>query len=382
MAILNKEEIYYYNDSGSELRLGSTLWYIYDFDDTDYWYIDFHHGWNLIPAIDRIPPDVCDRIRNGSVTLFLNNSHEAFHDPIDYIYRYFVTSLNFPAQNIRLLSESATIHEEVIRIAEQYQQPYIQVEWLRMFECGVSNNMTHTKLDTLEIKEYNKKYLNLNRRWRRHRPIVVALLEYHNLLSQGHISFCKNVDGENWDVIYGFLNWLMTGGETKLFTLMYENRERFENIPDMFLDTTALHINQAQVDENLDQFYLDTYFSIVNETNYFKDLGEGIFLSEKVFKPILKSHPFILVSRPHSLAKLRELGYKTFSPYIDETYDTIEDDSDRLFAIIKEVERLCNLNKEELETFLIEVKKIVEHNYRFLMNKKTKLRESYVTKLL
>lgn len=380
MAIIN--EIYYYSDSGIEPRPGSSLFSFYNLHDKDYWYIDFHHGWNLIPAIDRIPQDVFDRIRNGSVTLLLNNSHEAFHDPIDYIYRYFVTSLNLPAQNIRLLTESATIHEEVIRVADQYQKPFIQVEWLRIFEYNVSNTMDHVKLDTLANKTYTKKYLNLNRRWRRHRPIIVALLELNDLLDQGHVSFCKNVDGENWDVIYGFLGYILSKGEENLYSVMTENRARIEQIPDLFLDTTALHINQVQVDENLDNFYLDSYFSIVNETNYFKDIGEGIFLSEKVFKPILKGHPFLIVSRPHSLAKLRELGYKTFSPYIDETYDTIEDDSERLFAIIKEVKRLCNLNTNELETFLAEVKKIVEYNYQLLIDKKYKPEQSYVTKLL
>ena len=380
MAIIN--EIYYYCDQSIDPRPGSSLFSFYNFDNTDYWYIDFHHGWNLIPAIDRIPPEVCDRIRNGTVTLLLNNSHEAFHDPIDYIYRYFVSNLNFPAENIRLLTESATIDVEVKRVAHQYQKPYIQIEWLRIFEYNVANTMDHVKLDTLEYKTYNKKYLNLNRRWRRHRPIIVALLELQDLLPLGHVSFCKNVDDENWDVIYGFLGHILNSGEENLYTVMTQNRARIENIPDMFLDTTQLHVNQVQVDNNLDNFYLDSYFSIVNETNYFIDLGEGIFLSEKVFKPILKNHPFIIVSRPHSLSKLRELGYKTFSPYIDESYDNIENDSERLFAIIREVKRLCNLADSDLTTFLTESKKIVEHNYNLLLSKKNNVKENFVTKLL
>lgn len=212
--------------------------------------------------------------------------------------------------------------------------------------------------------------------------MVVGLLELNGLLDKGHVSFCNNVDGESWDSIYGFLNWLLSQGKTELYTVMTNNRERFENIPDMFLDTTELHVNQVQVDDNLDSYYMDSYFSIVNETNYFTELGEGIFLSEKVFKPILKCHPFILVSRPYSLSKLRELGYKTFSPYIDETYDTIEDDTERLFAIIEEVKRLSNLNSDELSTFLTEAKHIVEYNYKVLTDKKLKAKESYVTKLL
>jgi hypothetical protein len=34
--------------------------------------------------------------------------------------------------------------------------------------------------------------------------------------------------------------------------------------------------------------------------------------------------------------------------------------------IVNEVERLCSLNQVELETFLIEAKKIVDHNFKNL----------------
>jgi hypothetical protein len=149
----------------------------------------------------------------------------------------------------------------------------------------------------------------------------------------------------------------------------------------MFLDTPELYVNQVQVDNNLDYYYENTYFSIVNETNYFKDLGEGLFLSEKVFKPVLRCHPFILVSRPHSLSKLKELGYKTFSPYIDESYDEEVNDYLRLQMIVNEIERLSNLSEPMLVEFLASVKEIVEYNYQLLTNKQSDLKGNFVTVL-
>ena len=42
---------------------------------------------------------------------------------------------------------------------------------------------------TLHQPSYNKKYLNLNRRWRAHRPMFVALLKANKILEEGLVSF-------------------------------------------------------------------------------------------------------------------------------------------------------------------------------------------------
>ena len=52
------------------------------------------------------------------------------------------------------------------------------------------------------------------------------------------------------------------------------------------------------------------------------------------------------------LSDLRKLGFKTFSPFIDETYDTIVDNEQRRTAIVNEVERITKLNETEYLTLL------------------------------
>ena len=81
-------------------------------------------------------------------------------------------------------------------------------------------------------------------------------------------------------------------------------------------------------------------------------------------------HPFILVSIPKSLEVLRELGYKTFSPWINESYDLEEDDNTRMLMLVDEIERLTNLSSQELEEFLIAMKEICLYNYNILRDKK------------
>lgn len=117
------------------------------------------------------------------------------------------------------------------------------------------------------------------------------------------------------------------------------------------------------------EYYENSYFSLVTETIFFKERGhhayetdDRLFLTEKTFKPIFAQHPFLIVASEGHLAALRNLGYKTFHPYIDETYDTVESDYDRLEMIIEEVKRLCNQTDEEWIVWQAGIKEIVEFN--------------------
>ena len=69
------------------------------------------------------------------------------------------------------------------------------------------------------------------------------------------------------------------------------------------------------------------------------------------------------------LDSLRELGYRTFHPYINEDYDKETDDVKRLKLIVKEVYRLSNLGQDELFEFIDNVKPIVKHNLYVLRSK-------------
>jgi hypothetical protein len=62
---------------------------------------------------------------------------------------------------------------------------------------------------------------------------------------------------------------------------------------------------------------------------------------------------------------LRELGYKTFHPYIDETYDTLEC-WERLDAIIKSIKKINALSTDEKLEWFNGMKNIFEHNYNVM----------------
>lgn len=66
------------------------------------------------------------------------------------------------------------------------------------------------------------------------------------------------------------------------------------------------------------------------------------YLTEKTFKCFWHLSPFIIVGAPGSLAYLKSLGFKTFSKWINEEYDNVDDPADRLVMIMKELDIISN----------------------------------------
>ena len=105
---------------------------------------------------------------------------------------------------------------------------------------------------------------------------------------------------------------------------------------------------------------LDTWLTVVSEAS-FSDEELTCFISEKTFKPIACCHPFIIAGNRYSLKNLKELGYKTFHPYIDETYDTLPT-WERFPAIIKSIKMIdLKTPKEKLEWYK-QLEDILQYN--------------------
>lgn len=70
-------------------------------------------------------------------------------------------------------------------------------------------------------------------------------------------------------------------------------------------------------------------------------------LTEKSLRPIACGRPFILAATAGSLQYIKNYGFQTFAPYIDENYDTIQDPLLRLAAITNEMKRISQLPAED-----------------------------------
>ena len=107
-----------------------------------------------------------------------------------------------------------------------------------------------------------------------------------------------------------------------------------------------------------------TAISIVLETLF----DQRIHLTEKTLRPLACGHPFIVAAGPGTLSFLKKYGFKTFEPYINESYDSIKDNTQRLKAIVDEMSRISKLNESELNELLSNCQKIAEHNKKIFFS--------------
>lgn len=138
-------------------------------------------------------------------------------------------------------------------------------------------------------------------------------------------------------------------------TISSEGLEMYENTLVSLVGECSFQNNLELIDQ-YDNLKLNCYFY------------PCFYPTEKIWKAIKCKHPFIVAAPPYFLQGLREMGYKTFDPYIDETYDTIENEEERILAIMDQAEKIANMNDEEVKKWLNSIQEITQYNYERFMN--------------
>lgn len=90
-------------------------------------------------------------------------------------------------------------------------------------------------------------------------------------------------------------------------------------------------------------------------------LGDSFFVTEKTARPITSGKPILAYAPKHFLARLRELGFKTWVLLWDENYDNYEG-SQRWMAIKQQMQQLCNLSPEQFAELEQHAQEICEYN--------------------
>lgn len=392
MGIVNKDGYYSVSTYTNNVRLDygyqSMVHHMRDMDtdEYDFYYLEFKlaDSFDVYPLHTFVPEEILRKIKNREIFLMLANFHEGFLSVVEHIYKALVIRDKIPAEQIIFGSGNYDVLNEVKRCAKEFGYPEIRVEWYLELEYTqrerkkimMGTNPTAppavpSTLNTLQIKQYPKKYLNFNRRWRLHRPTMVALLYCHGLLDDGYVSLGTSDMYDEWKDYWWYIIQ-EASVHPKAHHMLKSKEQEICSLPKLYVDTDDLVTNRAWHDNDTDYWYNNTYFSLVSETMYFQERRHdgGRYLTEKVFKAITCEHPFVLVTHPKTLPLLHELGYMTFSPFIDESYDEEMNDYERMMKICAEVKRLCNLKPNQLKKYLAGCKPIVKHNIDVLLNKK------------
>jgi hypothetical protein len=117
--------------------------------------------------------------------------------------------------------------------------------------------------------------------------------------------------------------------------------------------------------------YIDTYFSLVTETVFEIPYS---FRTEKIWKPIVMGHPWIAVANRGFYRDMHNLGFKTFAHVIDESFDNIDNNQDRLDRIAEIVRDLC---QQDLAAFLKECYNVSKYNQQHHREMAVRVRQEF-----
>lgn len=198
----------------------------------------------------------------------------------------------------------------------------------------------------------NKKFLFIGTKDYPNRKFLLSNIINNNLLDQGFVSY-KQVFSKNLS------SGLYTDEEIQLITSVANSIDDYLPLP--VLDNS---INYMEMPIEIP---LDSYLNMVTDT-FFESAPNTTFLSEKVFYAIANWQMFIVMSPAYTLRYLREQGYQTFGNYIDESYDTIENNCERLIAVTKSFIDFISQPIEIIEEVYIKCLPIIEHNRQRLLD--------------
>jgi hypothetical protein len=330
-----------------------------------------------------IVKEIKSAILSGKTRIIFDNMNEAMITEIVKKIELVIRLINAsPEVKYYFTTSALNAKDEYLQYCSNRNTvPLFEPIVLSVFEKVMQSNFRVCSKNTsinYEVKNKEKKFVCFNKIPRLHRIMIVASLLQKNLFNQGYCSF------EGSDNLLKLI-------KTFLPTNISEQFNQFKRKMPIRLNITATRQNPIDIVDQDIEYHKNSYFSIVTETLYYKDNTlnftntntlNSIFLTEKTYRPIVLKHPFLLVSVPNSLTTLRNLGYKTFHPFINESYDEILNDEIRLQTIMAEIERLCKFTDAEWIEWQENIKPIVEHNHNVLMSKQSVLLTSDIIKLL
>jgi hypothetical protein len=170
------------------------------------------------------------------------------------------------------------------------------------------------------------------------------------------------------------------------FDLLKENNQLENNIINLFGIYKTPFINKST--DEIDLFFQNKISSTteffkgqfasqyvskhIQEASWISVIAETLhdnrifFPTEKTGKALISGKPFIVLSGKHFLKNLRSIGFKTFSPIIDESYDEIDNLEERTKQAFNS---FMLLQKENSNSIRQKLQSVLDHNEKCMRDK-------------
>lgn len=209
------------------------------------------------------------------------------------------------------------------------------------------------------------KFLCLNGRPETHRYFAIQKLVDMNLFDKGLVSFLNRYDQfSNYYPYERFKN--MYNGDSKFVDEMFTNKHEIQ------IDKTNDEIHRDDRSHSK-YMYANTSVSLITET--YADNTPGTFITEKSWKPIANMHLPIWVAQKNIVHSFKDMGFDVFEDIIDQSYDSIDNSTERWCNAIQSLKNLLSLIKDLERNKKQEILDRLEKNKQLMLNRQIKEKE-------
>lgn len=255
-------------------------------------------------------------------------------------------------------------------------------------ECRMILNSEHSKSFVLEdqrnkIQNKSKRFIFKNANPRPHRLFFAAELLRRDLLKHSYFSWINRYHTPNAAIELVNRFNLDRSQSSHILEKMQEFLENAPYILDFDAGSINNWLNQRLL---IPDHFLDSYFTFVTETTFEDCKNENVlFVTEKVYQPIVQFHPFIVAAGTGFLEQMKKYGYQTFPELFDEGYDREPDLKIRTQLILNNIEKVSNMPIEQLNEIYYDISfqnKLIHNRELFLKHRGKKKWEEAVEWLI
>lgn len=339
--------------------------FLYELNWTNFHYRDkFHNFHNSDGLFDnnQIHFNVLERIRNKTAYFLVTLFYEGYMDDefLNHLSDYFI-SKGLPLTQVIYLSNcynGTEVYEDYCR--RNHKLPEIQMEYFPVFridKCNVGPAIKNSLILKYQPGPRKKTFLCFNRRYNDHRLMLYLAMVQYGLINQCYYSMDKTQPEANRSFVENCKYLLTRFSDMELTS---EDVLAADKLLPLVLDNP--NFSRYPMEDSVDpvqHLYNDSLINIVTETYFFNKI---IHITEKTYKPIAFMQPFILLGAAGSLQHVKDMGFKTFGEFWDESYDLEKDDKLRFKMIMNTIASIASWPDHVKIDFTYAVKNIVDYN--------------------
>lgn len=305
--------------------------------------------------------------RNGKAVIFLDFAQENFieKESYDLLHDCIRRSNIFPNKIVLAFNSfnAQELYESWFSIENRFLEvrnwPFVLCNTSFYYKNNPESSISFELFTDLKTKIRDNYFLFKIRRPRPYRQAILFQLYEDNLLDKGDWSWLENRQYNEYDAKSIIQKYQLNIELSKI-------QEIFKMFPHALKDEPGGTFDTISSWTDRNSFpYQNAYFYICTETYAH---GHYKSITEKICKPMVNFLPFVFFSFPGALQVLRDLGFKTFHPYIDESYDLETNETLRFKLVYEEIKKLCNLSKEELHNWYYSLAETLIHNHQHVIN--------------